>query len=348
MLTVIRELIKRGLSVDLLLAKREGWYVDLVPDRARVITLDAPNTVMCARPLYDYVVRESPDALLATLNANAAALLAKKFGRLRIRTVVRFASTFSAEYKNAGVEHRLVLRVTKHLFASADAVIAVSLAAAEDLRKAVPKAASKIRCIYNPVVGPEIAEQAKLPAGHPWLEDSSLPVILTVGRLIAEKDHITLLQAFSKVTKRRPARLLILGEGPNRDKLLSVAAELGIAERVDLPGFRTNPYAFMARARVFVLSSLLEGLPAVLIEAMACRTPVVSTDCPSGPAEILEGGKWGPLVPVGDSDAMAEAILTAMDRPGNGASLEKRAKEFSVGSSVDRYLEALFPRGLAC
>lgn len=343
MLTVVRELTERGLSVDLLLAKREGWYVDLVPDRARVITLDAPNTVMCARPLYDYVVRKKPDALLATLNANAAALLAKKCGRLRTRTVVRFASTFSAEYKNAGLAQRLVLRVTKHLFASADAVIAVSRAAAEDLRKAVPKAASKIRCVYNPVVGPEIAEQAKLPAGHPWLDNPELPVVLTAGRLIAEKDHVTLLHAFAKVTKRRPARLVILGEGPNRDKLLSVAAQLGLADWVDLPGFRTNPYAFMARARVFVLSSLFEGLPAVLIEAMACRTPVVSTDCPSGPGEILDGGKWGPLVPVGDSDAMAAAILAVMDRPENDASLEDRAKEFSVGSSVDRYLKVLFP-----
>jgi len=171
---------------------------------------------------------------------------------------------------------------------------------------------------------------------------------LGVGRLDPQKDFPTLIRAFARVRAQRPARLIVLGaEGHERHskyvaELKALPARLGIADDVDLPGFRHNPFAFMSRAAVFVLSSIYEGLGNVLIEALACGTPVVSTDCPSGPAEILEGGRFGALVPVGDDAAMAAAIAATLDRPPAAATLRERARMFSVERAVDRYLDLMF------
>jgi glycosyltransferase involved in cell wall biosynthesis len=134
---------------------------------------------------------------------------------------------------------------------------------------------------------------------------------------------------------------MILGDGEDRPELQTLVQELGLEEAVALPGFVDNPYKFMKRADVFVLSSKWEGLPTVLIEALACGCPVVSTDCPSGPAEILEGGRWGPLVPVGDAGSLAKAILQVLERPLNRELLQKRGLEFTVERAVQQYLELL-------
>lgn len=149
------------------------------------------------------------------------------------------------------------------------------------------------------------------------------------------------MRAFAEVTKVRPARLVILGEGPDHERLLGVARSLQIGHLVDFAGFQTNPFAYMARAAAFVLASLYEGLPNVLIQAMACGTPVVSTDCPSGPSEILEDGKWGELVPVGDWRALAAAILRTLDAPIDRHALIARAGVYDGAAGVDRYLQLL-------
>src|SRR5690606_7355967 len=130
---------------------------------------------------------------------------------------------------------------------------------------------------------------------HPWAQAGDSPIILGVGRLSAQKDFPTLLRAFSRVRTLRPARLAILGEGPARTELEELARQLDCEDDVLLPGFQNNPFSWMTSSRVFVLSSLWEGLPGALVQAMACGVPVISTDCNSGPAEILEGGKWGTL-----------------------------------------------------
>ena len=166
-------------------------------------------------------------------------------------------------------------------------------------------------------------------------------MVLAAGRLTSVKDHATLLRAFARVLCSRPARLLILGVGPERENLLKLADHLGLSQCVDLPGFDPNPFAYMSRSRVFVLPSRYEGFGNVLPEAMACGTPVVSTDCRSGPREILEDGKWGRLVPVGDWRAMAEAILDTLDNPIPSDQLIFRASAFSSDASIDRYLEVL-------
>jgi glycosyltransferase involved in cell wall biosynthesis len=215
---------------------------------------------------------------------------------------------------------------------------------AQDLSTATGIPRERISTIYNPVVPPELLTRAKAPLEHPWFEPDSPPVLLGVGRLSAQKDFPTLLRAFARVRRLRPARLIILGEGKRpgyRPELLALARELGVGEDVQLPGFAENPYAYMARASVFVMSSAWEGLPSVLVEALACGCPVVSTDCPSGPREILQGGRYGRLVPVGDAEALAKAILATLDAPPDGEMLRTRGAEFSVGASTQRYLDVL-------
>jgi glycosyltransferase involved in cell wall biosynthesis len=190
--------------------------------------------------------------------------------------------------------------------------------------------------------------KASEPVSHPWFTPGQPPVILGVGRLTPQKDFPTLLRAFALVRRQRPARLVIVGEGRTEAKeaLLRLAIELGCPDDVSLPGFTHNPFCFMANASVFVLSSLHEGLPGVLIQALACGVPVVSTDCPSGPREILEGGRHGRLVALGDFAAMADAITEALERPGDGAARMARGRQFSVERAVDRYLGLLSATGL--
>ena len=195
--------------------------------------------------------------------------------------------------------------------------------------------------IYNPVVVPELFRLSGEPVEDIWFRDSKLPVVLSAGRLSAAKDYPTLLRAFSSLIKVRPARLVILGEGEERASLEAMVRDLGLKDVVDLPGFVKNPYAYMSKAAVFALSSAWEGFGNVLVEAMAVGTPVVATNCPSGPAEILENGKYGQLVKVGDEEAMAARILTELDGPTNSEVLRHRARDFSYDEIADQYLELL-------
>ena len=188
-----------------------------------------------------------------------------------------------------------------------------------------------------------IAGQSE-PVDHPWFQPGTPPVIMSAGRLGRAKDHPTLIRAFARVRRARLARLVIFGQGTSDAKtarsvtaLQALAGELGVADDVALPGFVANPFAYMARAAVFALSSINEGLPGVLIQAMACGCPVVSTDCPSGPAEILAGGRYGRLVPPGDDAALAAAILATLDAPPAAMSLRARAGFFSVERAVAQY-----------
>jgi glycosyltransferase involved in cell wall biosynthesis len=171
-----------------------------------------------------------------------------------------------------------------------------------------------------------------------------IPVILAVGRLHRQKDFPTLIGAFARLRAERPARLVILGEGKLRPALEKVARRLGVGGDVDLPGYRDNPFAWMARAAVFALSSTFEGTANVLIEAMACGCPVVSTDCPHGPREVLDNGRYGPLVPVGDSAALAHAIAAVLDNPPDREVLRSRAALYDRDTNIDRYLQVLLEK----
>ena len=342
MVDIGRGLARRGVSVDLVVIRAEGPYLDMVPEEVRLVDLKSRRVVTCLVKLVRYLRRERPRTLLATLEtAVLVALMAKVSLARSVRLVVRQAIAFSAHYAHAGFKDRFIMRMVKLLMPLADAVVANSRGSAEDLGGSVPRVAGRIQVVPNPVVTPGLGEQAAEPVEHPWFGDTDVPVILSVGRLAPAKDHATLLTAFALVVGSQPARLVVLGEGPERGNLERLAEELRISEHVDLPGFRVNPFAYMSKAKLMVHSSKYEGSPNVLVQAMACGTPVVSTDCDHGPREILEGGKWGRLVPVGNAEALAEAMIETLRDPTEPGLLVSRASVYSADAAVDQYMEVL-------
>ena len=343
---VIRDIaegfVDRSIPVHLVLVKAEGHYRDQVPKGVRLVDLNSHRTAASLLKLAWYVRRERPIAMLSTLaHANVIALAAKLLLLGRLRIVPRIANTYSEELATGSLKHRIALHLFSLLLPLADSIVAVSHGVADDLRRSIPGCSHNVTTITNPVVTPDLPEKAAAPPNHPWFDSKELPVVLSAGRLTAVKDHATLLRAFAQVVQTCPARLIILGEGPERQNLLDLADDLGVAQHVDLPGFKLNPFSFMSRADVFVLPSRYEGFPNVLVQTMACGTPVVSTDCRSGPSEILEGGKWGHLVPVGNWQHMANAIVETLDDPIPSEQLVARASVFSADAAIDRYLEVL-------
>ena len=342
MLDIATELAGRGVPAHLVLVKAEGQYLNLVPDGVRLIDLSSHRTAASLLKLVQYIRREKPIALLSTLTqASVIALIAKLVLKGRPRVVTRIANTYSEELASGSFKHKLALKLLSNLFPVADGIVAVSQGVADDLIAMHPTISDRVTTIHNPVVRAGIVEDAQAPLKHAWFGPGAKPVILAVGRLAPAKDHATLVKAFADVLRNRQARLVILGEGTERESLLELAGRLGVSQHIDLPGFKINPFAYMSKASVFALSSRYEGFPNVLVQAMACGTPVVSTDCRSGPREILEGGKWGSLVPVGDWRAMSNAIVETLDSPTPSECIVSRASVYSADAAVDRYLEVL-------
>jgi glycosyltransferase involved in cell wall biosynthesis len=300
-------------------------------------------SLLMSLKLADQLRQIRPDALLSALtDCNLTAILAQRFvNGFKVVTSEQNTPSLSIRSQPAA---GTVLKMMRRLYPKADRIVAISQGVANDLISLLNLLHEKVTVIYNPVVTPELFEQAKQPVSHPWFEQNQLPVILAVGRLTRQKDFPTLFRAFSLVRQVRPAKLLILGEGEERANLERLAIELGIQNDVSMPGFFDNPFAFMAKAYVFVLSSAWEGFGNVLVEALACGCPVVATDCRSGPREILGNSRYGRLVPVGDHEALAKAILETLDNPDFPADRQtrlQRAMEFSVDAAVDKYLKVL-------
>jgi len=332
----------RDLRVDLVLASAEGPYLGEVAADVRVVDLAARGVATSLPGLVRYLRRERPHAMLSALNhANVIAVMARLLARTSTRLVVSERNDVSRLSIQAGsLRTRCILPLMRWSYPKADAVTTVSGGVADDLARAISLPRSRIDVIYNPVVTPAMLVRANAPVDHPWIGPDQPPLVLAVGRLTPQKDFQTLIRAFARVRMQRECRLVILGEGELRESLQCLVHRLGLEESVQMPGFSENPFAWMRQASVFVLSSAWEGLPNVLIQAMACGARVVSTDCPSGPREILEGGKWGPLVPVGDIDALASATLAQFDRPSQN-NAEQRSAFFSVDNAVEGYLRIL-------
>ena len=343
MVNLSRGFAQRGVHIDLVLAAVEGPYLAHVPSDVQVVDL-ASSGVMSSLPKFvRYLRRARPQTLLVTLNhAAVVALLAVRFAGVPTRVFVRESNMmFPGDVKSLKVK---TLRFSvKRLYPWAAGHIGVSEGVSRDVQRFASVSPEKVHTIYNPVVTDDLKQQAQAPLNHPWFSADAPPVLLAAGRLTKQKDYPTLIRAFAEVRALRPARLMILGEGEQRAELEALIAALGLQGDVSLPGFVDNPFAYMAQADLFVLSSAWEGLPGVLIQAMACGCPVVSTDCPSGPREILEGGRYGPLVPVGDVQGLADAALRTLERNVSSAELKARASDFSVGAISDQYLEVLLP-----
>ena len=340
MVTLANGFATRGVQVDLVVVTAEGAYLEDVSPHVRLVELGASRVLFSLPALVRYLRRERPHALLSALNhANVIALWARKLARTRTRLVVSERNTMSRDILNNRFKHIMpwLMRLS---YPSADAIIAISKGVADDLAQTLSLPRERIDVIYNPAVTEHLYELSVLPLVHPWLAPDQPPVILAVGRLTVQKDYPTLIRAFAALRAHREARLVILGEGELRETLEAMVARLGIADDVAFLGFVDNPYAWMRQASLFVLSSAWEGFGNVLAEAMACGTPVVSTDCPNGPAEILENGTWGQLVPVGDAQALARAISETLDDDTH-PDVSRYARSFGLHQALRGYLHAL-------
>jgi glycosyltransferase involved in cell wall biosynthesis len=366
-LTLARGFAERGHRVDLVVVSDEGALAREIPPGVRNIVLhsgwkrvfrDFPRrlnlrgleTLGSIPSLVGYLRRERPEVLLsAASHVNLVSLWSRRLAGIPVRLVLR-ASNDPLGYPELWPRAQRVIRkflrwMAGRTYPWADAIIAVSHGVADDVARLADLPRERITVIYNPVTTPELAAKAREPVAHPWLAPGGPPLLLGVGKLKIQKDFPTLIRAFAHVRRLRPARLVILGEGGQRGALEALVRELGLEADVLLPGHVENPWAWMARASLFVLSSAWEGLPGVLIEALACGCPVVSTNCASGPSEVLEAGAYGPLVPVRDGASLAEAILRVLAAPPDPERLRARAAAFSVDPAVDAYLDVLLARG---
>lgn len=377
MVTIADGLARRGHRVDLLVCRKRGFLADKVPPTVRVselrpapmwrarckavradatgiwqllrpflLTAKPPHTLAQLPALAEHLMRDRPDVLVSAMpHENLIAIQARALARVHPPLILTECDTLSRTVASARrANYRHLLPLIARQYPRAEAIVAVSRGVADDLARQGRLPRERISVIYNPVVPHDVVERAGAPVPHPWLQVSEPPVVLGVGRLAPQKDFPTLIRAFAHLHRSRPARLVILGEGPDaaatrkrRAELRGMAADLGVAEDVDLPGYVADVYPWMARAAVFALSSIHEGFGNVLPEAMACGCPVVSTDCPSGPTEILDCGRYGRLAPIGDYRALGEAIAATLDDPLAPEALRQRASVFSVERAIDQY-----------
>lgn len=341
LLNLAEGIAAKGFPVDLVLARAEGPYMAEVPRSVRVIDLKAARVLMCLPALVRYLRSERPIALLATLYANIVAVWARRITGIPQCVVLNEQNTLSSVSNGeSDLRWKLYPELAKWFYPWADGITAVSKGVARDLTLTAKLPSSHIQVIYNPVVTPGLWKKSESFLEHPWFKPGEPPVVLGIGRLTTQKAFSVLIEAFAQVRSSQPARLLILGEGEERPMLEALIRKLGMEQDVSLPGFVSNPYPYMAHAALFVLSSRWEGLPTVLIEAIFLRTPVIATDCPSGPGEILANGRYGQLVPVDNPNALARAIQASLT---NGAVCppEESWKPFELDFITNQYLSIL-------
>ena len=330
-----------GIQVDLIVSSSGPLHGELV-GRVNLVNLGTGRVLTSLPKLVRYLKTQTPDAILSTMmHGNLIALWAYKLAGVGGPIVVREVTTVSVCQASSGsLKQKSLILLARRFYRWSDAVVAPSHGVFEDLLRLKLAAANKLHVIYNPVVDASLFSRAREPVDHPWFQNKRCAIIIAVGRLVAAKDYTTLVQAFSLVRQTENVRLVILGDGIERPRLLQLIHQLQLQEDVSLLGFVVNPYAFMSRSDVYVLSSRWEGMPNALIEALALGVPAVSTNCPSGPREILEGGRLGRLVPVGHPKHLAEAIRQTLHDPitPDVASIEQR---FGAKAVAKEYLKLM-------
>jgi glycosyltransferase involved in cell wall biosynthesis len=333
-----------GVPVDLALVRASGPYLSELAPSVRVVDLGAPGVLRSLPRLARHLRTERPEAMLSALeHANVVAVLARHIGRRQTRCVVSTRSVLSMlKYETGSLSAWRVTQTSRLAYPFADAVIANSEGVAADLVRFLRVPRERIHVIHNPLSLEWIERLSHESAAGAGIGTAGAPLILSVGRLSGLKDFPTLLRAFALARRTHACRLAILGEGPDRQRLEALARGLGVGGEVLFPGFIANPFAWMRGAAVFVSSSISEGCPNALMQALACGTRVVGTDCLGGSREILEDGRWGRLVPVGDAAAMAGAITAALDAT-DKVDARRRVADFSLEKIARRYLEVLLP-----
>ncbi len=369
------ELAARGFKVDLLI--RSAGSIENAPENLKAVRLrgwprsvgrilalraDPEGLIEQLKPvlltpfaapplglipsLTRYLREERPDGLIsATTYMNLASIWARRLAGVSTRLMVSERDNLSQNLRTGRVGRswrwRHLPPLLHRTYPMADAIIGVSKGVSEDIETLASLPPGLVKTVYNPVLTDDIEHLATIPPDEPWFSPGAPPVILAAGRLVAKKDYPMLLRGFARLRQTREVRLIILGKGPDLRKLQKLAAELSIDQDVRFVGWIDNVYAYMARASVFALTSMREGLPGVLVQALACGCPVVSTDCPSGPAEILENGKIGRLVSMGDDAGLAEALAATLDNSPTPEDLRRHVAPFTAANAVDGYLDAM-------
>lgn len=332
------EFAARGADVDVVLVTEQGPLADELEPAVTLVELECERALTAIPSVVQYLRRRSPDAFVSSMTyLNVTAVFAAAVAGVDAAVGVVEHNTRPAPRPTEPP-----VALARLLYPRADFVVAVSDGVADDVADWAGVDREAVDVVYNPVVTDSLRDAAREPPAHDWLVED-VPVVFGTGRHVEQKDFETFLRAFAAVERRREVRCILAGEGPLTDEYVALCRELGVEDVVDTPGFVQNLYSYMRHADVFVLSSRWEGFGNVLVEAMACGTPVVSTDCPSGPAEILADGEYGALVDVGDHAAMADAIERALDDPPPAARLRDRAADFRVEAVAASY-ETLLQR----
>lgn len=338
-LALANGLADKGLQIDLILNKAKGPYMKEISSKVNVVDLDTPRILTSIIPLSRYLKNEKPEVILSAMHyVNVATVFANLISKSNTKVVLSEHANLKESKKNFGLlKGFLITSLMRWTYKKSHAIVSVSNGVADSLASEINIDRSKITTIYNPIFSEKLIMQSKEPLSHPWAREDSPPLILGVGRLTPQKDFKTLIYAFKEVHKNKNCNLIILGEGYLKLELEKLIENLDLNNNVKLLGFVDNPYAWMSHADLFVLSSKHEGFGNVIVEAMACGTPVVSTDCPSGPSEILEDGIWGELVAPNDPNLLAKAIIRALDNP-TEKDIKSRATFFSVKNAIQQYL----------
>lgn len=346
-IAVANAIAQKGIPVEMVVLKKNGPFQQLVAPSVQIRDFHTGNSILALLRLANHLIQSPPTTILcAHYHIAVASMLLRPFLARKTKIILRVSSIFSRDVpavtSNQWIHRCLLLACSKllpWLLLRFDHLIAVSHGCAEDLQLHFRIPAQKITVIYNPLDLQQIEKLANQPIEHPWFHDT-IPILVTACRLNHPKDLITLLHAVKNISRHRPIRLIILGEGPDRPRLEAEIATLQLENHVSMPGFVVNPYVFMKKASAFVLSSFWEGMPNVLLEAMACGCPIISTDCPSGPDEILNHGKFGMLVPVQDVNAMTQAIILTLDGQPTPPSAEWLSR-FSLPCIVAQYMQCI-------
>lgn len=335
--------VDAGHTVNVVTLNKSGPFLKEMQDGVTINELPTKKLITSLPYLVYYLIKNKQDAIIVTEPASNVVLIVSKIiafnkSKLFIREGL-FPSVAIKETPHMAT--KIAYKLAPYIYRYADCIIAIANDMADDIKRFLKVPHDKVQVIsYNPVVTTELFRLSEQEPDHKWFEDD-VPIILGVGRLDKQKDFETLIKSFALLRREYKSRLMIIGEGPERNNLQKIIDESGWGADISLIGFRSNPFSAMARCTVFVLPSRYEGQPNVLVEALACNATVVSTDCPSGPREILSDGKYGKLVPVGDHVRMAEAILHAAKNPLNKEMLTERAQQYTVHKSSQLYIETI-------
>jgi len=341
-LTLANGFVSKGYQVDLIVIKLEGAFSKEIDFNVNVINLNCKRIFLSLFPLIKYLRLSNPDILLSSLtHVNIISIIASLLSRVKTKIIVIEHSLKTKLFKNLTFKNKILDLLMLFTYSKAHSVVSVSKDVAKNISVRSGIELSKIHIIHNPIYSNSILIKSKEKLNHPWFLDDQPPVILSVGRLTEEKNFSLLIRAFANVRKKHNVRLLILGEGKLREQLTLLASQLSIEKDFSMPGFVDNPYAYMSKASLFVMSSDYEGFGNVLVEAMACGTPIISTNCPGGPVEILENGIWGELIPVGDLKALTSSIINMINKK-NHSDTSKRANDFSTDLKIKEYLKIMF------